>query len=758
MTSELQKCSECGQPKAASVTTGSFTQWISTCRCDVVESPKKLPLCKKCGLQIDAVTTGSFTQWVLQSQHCNCTVPEVVPDGIPAAVSVLDPARPTPQQSDEPPTSIHNLNNATFPLDRYKPIEQLGFGGAGSVFRCFDKHLRKDVAVKVLRIRTPEQLLGLQEEARVTAKFKHQNVVSIIDFGITQGSAPYMVLEYVEGQSLAELLERSGPLDESSVVTLATQISAALDKAHESSIFHRDIKSTNIIVSRNPDDSLTANIIDFGIAVVVDQRKTNFQGRTLVGTPKYMSPDQLLGRKFDARSEIYSLGCVMYEMLSGSLPFDGNEPLAILDMHAYEPVPPLNIDSKNPTISPQLESIVMKCLEKAPENRYQSMKELSGALLQVTISEMPGSLAPAVSNPEYSQNNSKQTDDTPTHAGESTSTYLTLLLGVSVIAVLAAMIVIPLTYLGNDGGTKVKGAAVDKAGVVNEVNPLRKRQQRSPNVAFQPQPDKEFDQTDSIEDLLHTARDAERGYQFTRAKEVYSRALQVVAETKPSDKVAKANLLKLRAISERCQGQQDLALRDLTAAIELTPEDNSLYRERAICFFDGWHAEGFDTDIARAIRLAPNNFDNQLEKARFFAHFARVQSERAIKKALELRPTSGDCYAIDAYNQVMKGDRQKAANSCVRALSLEPRSAIVNQYVGIAEIQLGNRAEAIKHLEKSIRLAPYRWEPYHWIGSTLILYSKDKDPAIKYLDKAIALNSINPILYHGRAMALHKID
>lgn len=369
----IDNCKLCGQPKAPKG--GSFTQWVFACRCDDAVDQDLPNTCAACGKLIEQGKTGSFTQWVLQSNQCVCEDPiPVLADGTVGKT--------------ERKSTVSELTKHSFPIERYKPLDWLGGGGAGAVYLSFDKHLRKQVAVKVLNSVTEGQLAEFQSEARVTARFKHPNVVSIIDFGLTEARAPYMVLEHVDGQPLSTLIEQPDSLTTAETLDLFIQIASALAKAHESGIYHRDVKSSNVLVSTQEHGIRKAQIIDFGIAVTqnASSELSDVSGKQLIGTPKYMSPDQYLGGEFDARSEVYSLGCLMYEVLTGRVPFVAESAIAILEQHANAPVPTF-IKVGADLAGTQVENVVRKCLEKQARDRFQTMEELRGALVSA-VSEL----------------------------------------------------------------------------------------------------------------------------------------------------------------------------------------------------------------------------------------------------------------------------------------------------------------------------------------------------------------------------------
>jgi serine/threonine-protein kinase len=262
--------------------------------------------------------------------------------------------------------------------DRYELEEVLGQGGMARVFKGNDRVLSRTVAVKVLspQFAGDEQFVArFRREAQAAAALNHPNIVSVYDTG-SQGDVHYIVMEYVEGRTLRDVIRQEGPLLPERASEIAEAVSSALAAAHEAGLVHRDIKPGNIMITRDGE----VKVMDFGIART-STGDTLTQTASILGTASYLSPEQAQGESVDARSDIYSLGCVLYEMLTARAPFSGDSPVAIAYKHVREsPVPPARL---NPDVPPSLESVVMKCMAKNPVNRYQSAEELREDLERV---------------------------------------------------------------------------------------------------------------------------------------------------------------------------------------------------------------------------------------------------------------------------------------------------------------------------------------------------------------------------------------
>jgi serine/threonine-protein kinase len=259
--------------------------------------------------------------------------------------------------------------------NRYELAEQLGAGGMAEVYLGRDRVLGRTVAVKTLLAQyagDPHFIERFRREAQNAAALNHPNVVSVYDTGTDNGTQ-YIVMEYVEGRTLREVVREEGPLLPERAAEIAADVCAGLSFAHQHGIVHRDVKPANIMVTGNG----AVKVADFGIARAVSG-ETVTQTAMVLGTAQYFSPEQAQSQPVDARSDIYSLGCVLYEMLTRQVPFTGSSPVAIAYKHVKEP--PMVPSRLNPDVPPALEAIALKALAKNPNNRYQSADEMRADL------------------------------------------------------------------------------------------------------------------------------------------------------------------------------------------------------------------------------------------------------------------------------------------------------------------------------------------------------------------------------------------
>ncbi|TRW89244.1 Stk1 family PASTA domain-containing Ser/Thr kinase [Mycolicibacterium sp. 018/SC-01/001] len=274
--------------------------------------------------------------------------------------------------------------------DRYEVGEILGFGGMSEVHLARDLRLHRDVAIKVLRAdlaRDPSFYLRFRREAQNAAALNHPAIVAVYDTGEAEtptGPLPYIVMEYVDGVTLRDIVHTEGPMPAQRAIEVIADACQALNFSHQHGIIHRDVKPANIMISKTG----AVKVMDFGIArAIADAGNPVTQTAAVIGTAQYLSPEQARGVKVDARSDVYSLGCVLYEMLTGEPPFVGDSPVAVAYQHVREdPVPP---SARHAGISPDLDAVVLKALAKNPDNRYQTAAEMRADLVKVHSGEKP---------------------------------------------------------------------------------------------------------------------------------------------------------------------------------------------------------------------------------------------------------------------------------------------------------------------------------------------------------------------------------
>jgi len=256
--------------------------------------------------------------------------------------------------------------------------EEIGKGGMGQVYKARQISLDRDVAIKIL----PSNLSEVEEfrerfdiEAKAVASLMHENILQMYSKGVTDDGIHYFAMEYVDGEDLADKIKRGVTFSEKEAVDIAIQVCSGLEAAWRKNIIHRDIKPSNIMVAKNG----TVKIADFGLAKSLDATKKMTQTNMYMGTVAYTSPEQGEGKPLDHRTDIYSLGIVLYQLLTGSVPFKAETPSSVIFKHVYEAPP--SPRTMNPGISPQAEAVVLKAISKKPEDRFQNVVEFRDALV-----------------------------------------------------------------------------------------------------------------------------------------------------------------------------------------------------------------------------------------------------------------------------------------------------------------------------------------------------------------------------------------
>ncbi len=273
---------------------------------------------------------------------------------------------------------------------RYRVDALLGEGGMGLVYRVTHTHLNKPLAIKVLRrenTRDPEVLARFRREAESASAIGNQHIIDISDFGVLEDGSTYFVMECLEGIDLIDAIDVAQRMPEERAIRIARQLCRALAAAHDAGIIHRDLKPENVFLTRRNETEDFVKVLDFGIAKVANGPKRLTRAGEVLGTPHYMSPEQCEGDNVDHRTDIYALGVLLYEMVTGHVPHDADTMMGILTKHMYEdPIPP---KVRVPHVSEQLEQVIMRCLEKKAEQRYQTMHEIEADLQRVHAGQQP---------------------------------------------------------------------------------------------------------------------------------------------------------------------------------------------------------------------------------------------------------------------------------------------------------------------------------------------------------------------------------
>ncbi len=294
---------------------------------------------------------------------------------------------------------------------QFRIIQRIGSGGMGAVFKAEQPDMNRFVAVKILHpkyVSRPDLVSRFRREARAMSHLSHPNTARVFMYGQLEDNACYIVMEYLEGKNLAQVTRAEGMLQPVRATNIMVQVCGALEEAHRQGIIHRDLKPENIFLTTQGGIADFPKVLDFGLAKVTQREMRPgslilTQEGMVFGTPEFMSPEQARGQQLDARSDIYSLGCILYEMLTGKLPFDAAQPMDYLALQIRGTPIPLGERIPGLTFPPGLEAVVMKTIEKDPGHRYPSASDFAMALKGVLQGEVRDDAMRSVPPSEESQ-------------------------------------------------------------------------------------------------------------------------------------------------------------------------------------------------------------------------------------------------------------------------------------------------------------------------------------------------------------------
>ncbi len=595
-------------------------------------------------------------------------------------------------------------------LGKYRLVERLGRGGMADVYRAYQPSLERDVAVKVMHgylAEDVEFVSRFRREAQAVAALRHPHIVQIYDFDV-EGDVYYMVMEYIHGPTLKERLERLHAagvrMGWDELRRLFRALCDALDEAHGQGCIHRDIKPANIMF-----DGERLVLTDFGIAAIVGGTRFTATG-AVVGTPAYMSPEQGQGEAGGVRSDVYSLGVILYEIVTGRLPYDADTPLAIILKHLNEPLPlPSRIGADVP---PAVERVILKALSKSPDDRYASAGALADALEAAvaaleTASPLPRPAATRII---------PRAPETVRVKRRLPWTWIggALLL---IVLVVAALLFLPRLLRRADPA--VAQAHLEAGRLAFEVD--------DPQLAVD-----EFSAAidaglSSAEAYYLRAQAYHRIGEPTAAVDDLSRAVEL------DPQMAAAYVLRGQVCLYE-QGEWQEALSDFSTALELDPTLVDAYIGRAQAYF--WYTDEYEratADVERAVELAPERADGWAmrgESAFWTADYQRALPD--LQRAVELDPELTWVWELLGACHYMLGDYEAAIAAYEQGVTVDPSDMALYFHRALARMALGDWAAAQEDLERVLLLEPGDGPAHYALGRLYVQTDRFEQAVVEF--------------------------
>ena len=595
-------------------------------------------------------------------------------------------------------------------LGKYRLIERLGRGGMAEVYRAYQPRLERDVAVKVMfgYLAEDEKFVGrFEREAKAVAALRHPHIVQIYDFDV-EDDVYYMVMEYIGGETLKARLKglnaegKRMPLGE--VARVFRALCDGLDYAHAQGCIHRDIKPANVMF-----DGERLVLTDFGIASIVGGTRYTASG-AMVGTPAYMSPEQGQGDPGDVRSDVYSLGVILYEMVTGRLPYDADTPLAIVLKHLSESLPlPSQVCADVP---PAVERVILKALAKSPDDRYQSAGALAEALEAAVESvEMPAEALPPLREPRVDAAR-------PAPVAELAPPRRRVpwaLVGVAALVVVA-LTVAALLILPDLGGEAEPTVPSTKA-------------------------------VSSTDAVAHY----EAGVVAFREEWDYETAIREFTQAIEADPEF-AEAYYLRGVVYAEDGQPAAAEADLSQAIALQPDLVEVYYERGrLYLYELERPKDALADYTAAIELNSEFVEAYLDRARYYLWYGDddEQAWADLDRALELAPDLAEAWGLRGELYFWREEYDLALPDLTRTVELAPEDAWTWEMLGFCHYSLGQYEEAIACYDEALELEPSNLDLYYHRAFASFEMG-DLDAALEDLNKVLLLKPEHSGAYYGR--------
>ncbi|MFN8657162.1 MAG: protein kinase [Candidatus Obscuribacterales bacterium] len=670
-------------------------------------------VCSTCGKQIGSGKARSdVTRFLFWESRCTCVVP--------ANELVLKLIAEEAQRSEQPQSSqVPSIPEQVAKLlgERYEVIALIGQGGMGSVYKVRDVQLDKLFAVKVLNAHLVEDQAAykrFEQEAKAASELTHANVVALYQFSRSETGAPFIVMDYLDGQDLSTVIKSEGYLDVPRALDIGIQAAEALAHAHMKGIVHRDIKPSNIFLLKTPGGMDYVKLVDFGIAKVAGNEQAGqhlTQTGEVFGSPLYMSPEQCLGNKLDARSDIYSLGCVLHEALTGKPPFAGQNPIKTILSHINDA--PIAVSKAGSQANEDLEKIVLRCLEKEPANRYQSADDLAFDLSAVKSGQAIKPAPPKKAAPRERK---------------PSRVLAAVALGVPIVAVAVALVVAFMNQPGHLPGA-IKS---QKRAETYEGKNL---------VQWTALIEKDPDNADLYVDrgILHDMRD-----ERTNAVDDFTRAL----ELEPDNYWA---YVRRSSVNNMLANYSD-ALADANKLIELYPDADRPYEARAFVESATEQYDDAIADLDRAIKSAENQPQpdtTTLAYEHYYLSCAYLKLSRfdralaEINEAIRLEPRNAAFLTIRGFIHLCRQNLNQADSDLEAATKLDDARGVEWQILATARAQPGAMNEALALSKQAMELETFPARGYRLRGEMFRSVGMNNE-ALQDLSSSTSLEAFPP--------------